>query len=374
MIFEFPLKTLSISTLYIDQQVVDNIHVRFIQSRIDAPVFIVDDVQKVFQSVLRADDPVKVGKESLFLTINRGNFVRKCPGTRFYTCCGYYILNIGTFCTMDCSYCILQIYFHPPILQFFVNYQDMLQELQTLFSTKKLTRIGTGEFTDSLIWENWTDLSRFLITNFSTQSSAVLELKTKTTAVEKLGRLRHNRKTIIAWSLNTELIIRNEEHRTAPLSARLNAAAKCELWGYPLAFHFDPMIIYDGCEADYRQVVEALFSCISPDNIVWISLGTFRFIPSLKTIIQKRFPKSKIIYGEFIPGIDGKMRYFKALRIDLYCKIVSWIREMAPNLLIYFCMEDDEVWKRVLGFVPSEHGGLSKMLDDRARLICGLDR
>lgn len=363
---------MSISTLYIDQRVVDNTHVRSIQSRINAPVCVVDDVHKLFESVLRADDPVKTGKEILFLTINRGNFIRKCPGTRCYTCCGYHILNIGTFCTMDCSYCILQTYFHPPILQFFVNYRDMLQELKTLFSTKKLTRIGTGEFTDSLIWEHWSDLSRFLITNFSTQSSAVLELKTKTTAVERLGRLRHNRKTIIAWSLNTDQIIQHEERRTAPLFARLKAAAKCESWGYPLAFHFDPMVIYDDCEKDYRQVVEALFSFISPANIVWISLGTFRFIPSLKPIIQKRFPKSKIIYGEFIPGIDGKMRYFKTLRIDLYRKIVSWIREIAPNLLVYLCMEDDETWKKSCGFIPSQRDGLSQMLDERVKLICGL--
>ncbi len=249
----------------------------------------------------------------------------------------------------------------------------MSQELQILFSKKKLTRIGTGEFTDSLIWESWTDLSRFLVTSFSTQSHAVLELRTKTTAIERLGRLRHNRKTIVAWSLNTDQIIRDEELRTAPLFARLNAAAKCESWGYPLAFHFDPIVIYDGCEADYRQVIEALFSRISPDNIAWISLGTFRFIPSLKTIIQKRFPKSKIIYGEFIPGLDGKMRYFKPLRIELYCKIVSWIREIAPDLLIYFCMEDDEVWKRAFDFIPSQRGGLSQMLDERAMLICGLD-
>ncbi|OQY57486.1 MAG: hypothetical protein B6245_16810, partial [Desulfobacteraceae bacterium 4572_88] len=53
-------------------------------------------------------------------------------------------------------------------------------------------------------------------------------------------------------------------------------------------------------------------------DVVWISLGTFRFMPSLKPIIQDRFPDSKIIYGEFIPGLDGKMRYFKPLRIRLY--------------------------------------------------------
>jgi len=274
---------------------------------------------------------------------------------------------------MDCSYCIMQSYFHPPVLQYFVNRDDLEAELNNLFAKKSISRIGTGEFTDSMIWEMWTDLSAFLVPKFSRQSYAVLELKTKTTAIEKLKSLRHNRKTIVAWSLNTTKVIGNEELRTTSLAARLKAAAKCEEWGYPLAFHFDPMIIYDGCEEDYRKVIEQLFSHVSSENIVWISLGTFRFMPSLKSIIKKRFPDSKIIYGEFITGLDGKMRYFKPLRIELYQKIVSCIRSMAPDVLIYFCMEDDEVWKKSLGFIPSERGGLPKMLDETAARHCGLN-
>ncbi|MBU4288583.1 MAG: DNA photolyase, partial [Proteobacteria bacterium] len=228
-------------------------------------------------------------------------------------------------------------------------------------------------FTDSMIWEMWTDLSAFLVSKFSRQSCAVLELKTKTTAIEKLKSLRHNRKTIIAWSLNTTKVIEDEELRTASLAARLKAAAKCEEWGYPLAFHFDPMIIYDGCEEDYRGVIGQLFSHVSSENIVWISLGSFRFMPSLKSIIKKRFPDSKIIYGEFIQGLDGKMRYFKPLRIKLYQNIISHIRSIAPDVLIYFCMEDDEVWKKSLGFIPSECGGLPGMLDESAARHCGLN-
>lgn len=275
---------------------------------------------------------------------------------------------------MDCAYCILQSYFHPPVLQYFVNQDDLFSELDDLFSEKAVKRIGTGEFTDSLIWEKWTDLSSFLIPKFSSQSHTVLELKTKTTAIDELKLLRHNRKIIAAWSINTNKVIRNEERRTASLSARLKAASKCESWGYPLAFHFDPMIIYDGCEEEYKQVVEQIFLHVSFDNIAWISLGTFRFVPNLKPIIQKRFPHSKIIYGELISGLDGKMRYYKPLRIDLYRKIVGWIREFSNDVLVYLCMEDDEVWKKSLGFIPSERGGLPRMLDESAIDICGLNQ
>lgn len=358
--------------IYIDKNVVDSSQITSILSRLKIPAVVVNGAHEVYDAISCADDPVQEGKKILFLTRNKGDFIRKCPGTRYYTCCDYNILHIGTFCTMDCSYCIMQAYFHIPVLQYFVNRNDLEAELNNLFAKKSVCRIGTGEFTDSMIWEMWTDLSAFLVPKFSRQSCAVLELKTKTTAIEKLKFLQHNRKTIVAWSLNTNRVIGNEEVRTTSLTARLKAAAKCEEWGYPLAFHFDPLIIYDGCEEDYRKVIEQLFSHVSSKNIVWISLGTFRFMPSLKSIIKKRFPDSKIIYGEFITGLDGKMRYFKPLRIELYQKIVSCIRSIAPDVLIYFCMEDDEVWKKSLGFVPSECGGLPRMLDKSAVRHCGL--
>jgi spore photoproduct lyase len=187
-----------------------------------------------------------------------------------------------------------------------------------------------------------------------------------------LKDLDHNRKTILAWSLNAEKVIQSEEKHTTTLTARLKAARRCVAWGYPVAFHFDPIVIYDGCEPDYQAVIQKLFSYIPPESIVWISLGTFRFIPALKQVIQERFPTSKIVYHEFIPGLDGKMRYFKPLRMNIYKKIMQWIKAAAPNVCVYFCMEDDEVWETCLGYAPSKAGGLPEMLDAAAVAHCGL--
>ena len=362
-----------LTKLYIDQQIADNPTTRSIQTRLKVPTEIVGHPQQVYDAISSAADPVKRGKEILYLTRNRGAFFKSCPGTSHYRCCDYQILHIGTFCHMDCTYCVLQTYFHPPILQYFVNHEDLMAELDTILSQKKIRRIGTGEFTDSLIWEIWTDVSRHLIRRFASQNHAVLELKTKTTAIQRLQNLVHNRKTITAWSLNTNHIINTQERATASLAGRLKAAVRCESWGYPLAFHFDPLVIYDGCEADYARVIRDLFSNVRADNIVWISLGTLRFPPALKATIENRFPESKIIYEEFITGPDGKMRYFKPLRIRLYRKIIARIRELAPSVLVYLCMEDDEVWQESMGFTPAEVGGLPYMLDVSAAKHCQLN-
>ena len=146
-----------ISKLFINQQVADHPMTRSIQSRLKLSAKTVQNAQQVYEAVSSAPDPVQQGKETLYLTQNRGAFLKSCPGTRHYTCCDYQILHIGSFCHMDCTYCVLQTYFHPPILQYFVNHEDLMAELDRVLgkSTNKIRRIGTGEFTDSLIWELW---------------------------------------------------------------------------------------------------------------------------------------------------------------------------------------------------------------------------
>ncbi|MDM8539254.1 hypothetical protein QUF70_21070, partial [Desulfobacterales bacterium HSG17] len=225
---------MALSKICIDRHVTDAPQVKSICSRLNLPVEIVQDARQVYELVLDSDDPVQKGKEILFLTRNQGNFIKKCPGTRYYTCCGYMILHIGTYCNMDCAYCILQSYFHPPVLQYFINQNDMLAELDSEFAGKNTRRIGTGEYTDSMIWEFWTDLSQMLVNIFARQSYTALELKTKTTAIDKLEHIDHKKKTIMSWSVNTKAVIQENERGTASLTARLKAAARCQSWGYPI--------------------------------------------------------------------------------------------------------------------------------------------
>ena len=364
---------MKIKKLFVDADIEPHPETKVICKAIGLPAETITDPGSLYRWINQSSDPIRLGKQTLYLTRNKGDFLKACPGTKEYTCCDYQILHVASFCFLDCSYCILQSYFHPPMLQFFVNREDLDRELTVFFDRGHRKRVGTGEFTDSLIWEKWTDLNAFLVTRFSEQSRAVLELKTKTVNIERLEALNHNRKTILSWSLNTPTVIASEERFTAPLRSRLEAANRCQSWGYPVSFHFDPMVLYKGCEAEYKEVVRAIFDYVLPENIVWISLGTFRFMPSLKPILAERFPSSKIAYGEFITGLDNKMRYFKPLRIRLYQKMVSWIREIAPDVTVYFCMEDEEVWEKSTGLIPEPEGGLGRLLDKSAAVICGLD-
>lgn len=326
----------------------------------------------LYHTINNSPDPVAAGKGYLVLTRNKGAFIKKCPGTRDYICCGYQILHIGTYCTMDCSYCILQAYFHPPVLQYFLNHDEMETEIAALVDQKNIFRIGTGEFTDSLIWEPWTHLSDRLVPLFGNQDYGVLELKTKTVNISRLEYLPHNNRVVLAWSVNTPAVIKTEERDTAGLINRLEAARLAQSWGYNVALHFDPLVIYDGCIAEYEAVIDLIFDTLNPAQIAWISLGSFRCMPELKDIIEMRFNNSGLPYGEFITGQDAKMRYFKPLRLKLYKALVKRLQQRGPNVFAYFCMEDPEVWLATFGFNPDDRGGLSHMLDCHIKALCNL--
>jgi spore photoproduct lyase len=314
---------------------------------------------------------LKEGKRSLLLCENQGEFLKDCPGTREYRCCEYRVLNVGLGCPMDCVYCILQAYLNTPYMTFFVNTDDLFRELTAKLDAHPapLMRIGTGEFTDSMALDRITGLSTRLVHFFAQQGKGVLELKTKSAAVDNLRNLHHNGRTIVAWSLNSEEVIGRQEIRAATLEQRLGAAARCVDWGYDCAFHFDPIISYPGWEKGYKKVIEQLFDKIPADRIVWISLGGFRYLPSLKSIASERFPQTRIFAHEFIDGMDDKKRYFRNFRVKLYKSIYAELRtRCAPGTCIYFCMESDEIWREVMGFAPVEKGGIGAMLDRAAEL------
>ncbi len=321
-------------------------------------------------------DVISWGKETLFLTKFQGRFFRPCPGTKNYICCGYKIFHIGQGCPLNCTYCILQAYFNQPWLSFFINVlEDGLRELIEVFKSLppgRVLRIGTGEFTDSVALDPFTQLNRKLVEFFATQERAVLELKTKATYIEPLKDLDHRRKTIVSWSLNTERIAGSEEINAPSVGERLRTAKTVSSWGYPVGFHFDPIIYYPGCEKEYIEIVDQIFDMVPADNIVWISLGTLRYMPSLKEIALLRFPKTKIYSEEFIIGLDGKKRYFRSLRVELYQALYRAIRKHSKEVCVYLCMESPEVWKESFGFSPLTQGGLPKMLDKAAIKVCKL--
>jgi spore photoproduct lyase len=329
-----------------------------------------------FEIVDRLPEGTSYSPDTLEVVAFRGRMLKTCPGTSHYLCCGYRILHFGIQCSLDCTYCILQAYLNQPNMRLFGNFGDVLSELQRELATNPdlLYRFGTGEFTDSLLLDPFTELSRQLVPFFGRQPNAVLELKTKTDFIQNLRDLDHCGHTLVAWSLNAPFIRKHEEPKATSIGERLEAARQCAEWGYSLAFHFDPLIEHPNWQEGYAETVDRLFDAIDPDRIVWISLGCLRFMPALKPIIQARHTQSRILSGEFVRGLDGKMRYFRDIRAHMYAFMVERIRRSAPDCCVYLCMEGRDLWREAFGFSPEERGGLPAMLDEAVRRRMGIPK
>jgi spore photoproduct lyase len=324
-------------------------------------------IERGYNEERQGQFPSDMGKDLLHLIRYKGDFLKPCPGTKDYICCGYQILNIGTNCPLDCSYCILQSYFNRPHLRVFVNLEEELQKLIEIMEgdPHKIHRIGTGEFTDSLALDPIAGWTNILLPVFSGSSNAVLELKTKTCNINNLVNSKYRDRIIVSWSLSSPFISAREEKGAPVIKERIKAAQRCQSEGFIIGFHFDPLIFHEKWKDEYKRTLDLLNDNIDPKGIIWISMGSFRFIPDLKTIIRKRHKKSLVLKGEFIPGLDGKMRYFKQIRIELYSFMKENLEKWHEDLGLYLCMESDDIWEKALGFSPRSSKGLSDYLDNR---------
>jgi len=312
-------------------------------------------------------------KETLRLVSFPGDFFKPCPGTRDYLCCGYRILHAGTNCPLDCSYCILQAYLNQPSLRVFVNLEEELPRLASRLDAEpeRIFRVGTGEFMDSLAldpWVKWTDL---LLPFFSKRRNAVLELKTKTDRIDGLLSSKVRKGIVVSWSLNSPSMASGEEHRAPSIRRRLEAARACQKEGFAVGFHFDPLIQHPGWKEGYLRTLDMLDRYVLPGGVIWMSLGCMRYLPALKPIIRKRHPRSVVLDGEFILGSDGKMRYFKPIRMDMYGFLAEHLGKWSRDLGLYLCMESGDVWQEALGWTPPDSVSLAGFLDRRVLSFFG---
>jgi spore photoproduct lyase len=308
----------------------------------------IEDIKSAIKAVPHGADIETYNRrrDLAIIVKNKDAFTKRCPCTKGALRCGYMILNVGFGCPIDCTYCYLQSYSNIPGIVLPANIEDYYRHIKDLDEkVKTRTRIGTGEFTDSLALDRYTGYSRALIPFFRDSKNLVLELKTKVADIPDVLETEPNENVVISWSINTRSIAEKYEKGSASVSERIEAARAAAARGYKVGFHFDPIVYYPDWENEYSKIVAELFSY---DNIrnstAWVSLGTMRYTPGLKQIAEQRFDDNMMFYqGDFFPGYDGKLRYADRLRADIYGKMRKWIKGSGVKTWVYLCMEPTEM-------------------------------
>ena len=336
---------------------------------------------ELLANVLRKSDSCKVEyfdgeylekqkEESLIVKYTNPKTLKECPCTNHYRGCDYQVLHFGDNCPFECTYCILNAYFDSEDNVVYADVDSMVDECVEYLRNHEYLRLGTGEFTDSLVYENITGFSKLFIEKLFKRlddekigsQKVSVELKTKSLNVSSLYDLKYKKNVVLAWSMNAQSVQKFDELKTSTIKQRLSKAKEAIKNGFKVSFHFDPIIFFENWKNEYIQTVNMIFENVPSEKIAFISLGSFRFMPHLEKYMLKKYSYSNIMQAEFIKAVDGKMRYPYALRRDMFRTVYSQIRSHSKSVTVYFCMEGERTWNDVVGFYPESDEELGKIL------------
>ena len=281
--------------------------------------------------------------ETLLIHQEQYDFVKPCPCSQGSAGCGYNLINLGFGCRFECEYCFLQQYQNLHAILLPANVQDFLAKIDQTNWRKGFfdrPRIGSGEFTDSLVFDELTQYSHDIVPFFRARPHLQFEFKTKSVCIEGLLQEGGAENVVVSWSVNAPAFIEQVEHFTPSLTQRLTAAAQVVQAGYRVGFHFDPVVPVAGWQESYAQTARQIAQSVPVEQVAWISVGLLRFSRELKKAVENRFPNNTILDGEFLLDFDGKMRYPQTLRQEVYDYLVPLLRQLFPHTQVYICMED----------------------------------
>ncbi len=290
---------------------------------------------------LKKPAPMTGAKKNLVLTRLKADPLKEFHAMTESAGKRYYSLDLVSNCHLECTYCILQSYLeNNPAITVYTNIEEILERLAAqLEELPRGSVVGTGKIADSLALDEITEHTKTLVPFFARQNRVTLELKTKSDHIDNLLGLDHAGQTVVSWSMNPPEIIKREEYKTASFDERLAAAKKVSEAGYPVGFHFDPVILHEGWCEHYARAFDRIFRTIDADRIAWMSLGTLRFPARQARIMQKRFPNNTSVLDGLISTNRTFLHYPDDLREEVQLWLEAKIFEFLPKEKTYRCMD-----------------------------------
>lgn len=282
---------------------------------------------------------------NLFIGKKRGTLLKEAPPA-YGTKDGIHYYFIHSYnCVYECQYCYLQGYFQTPDMVFFINHEDILQEIEALYlkhqrETPELpVWFHAGEFSDSLALSHITKEWGLYWEAFKNWPYARLELRTKSANIKEILNLPASPNRIITFSLASQEGSKKFDLRTPALAQRLKALKKLTSQGHYYGLHLDPIIYQENFEKAYQDLAKEIGKL--PQNLLsYISLGVVRFTRDVYRQVENNYPQSPLLGENFIKSFDKKVRYSRPMRM--------WILQTVKNALInqgissekiYLCME-----------------------------------
>ena len=270
-----------------------------------------------------------------------------CPVASEKTvCCNLMTIDAVQGCSLGCSYCSIQTFYSDGKVSVDKNLAEKLANIP--LDPSKNYHIGSGQSSDSLVIGNKEGVLDAQLKFARENPNIILEFKTKSNNISHLLKTDLPDNVFVCWSLNPQLFIDHEEHGTASLNQRLQAAKDLSKKGVLVGFHFHPIVYYEGYEDDYKNIVKKVMSMFKPSEVAMISMGTLTFIKPAINKLRSTGLKSKVLQ---IPMADavGKSSYTKEIKKEIFSTVYDQFQPWHKDVFLYLCMEESSVWESVFG-------------------------
>ncbi|MHB1420592.1 MAG: spore photoproduct lyase [Bacillota bacterium] len=280
----------------------------------------------------------RAAKETLVVGVRKTLDFQSCKPS------AHYQLPLVTSCPGKCEYCYLATTLgKKPYVRVYVNTDAILDRAQTYINQRapETTLFEGSATSDPIPLEPYTGSLGLTVKFFAHQELGRFRFVTKFTDVDSLLELEHNGHTTFRFSINTDHVINEFEHGTPRLHSRLQAASKVSTAGYPLGFLIAPIIIYDGWEKDYQEMLGQLAKSIPSVNLTF-ELISHRYTLAAKKRILDIFPGTKLPMQEETRSFKfgqfgyGKYVYTKHQLEQMESFLRSAITQMFPSASILY--------------------------------------
>jgi spore photoproduct lyase len=258
-----------------------------------------------------------------------------------------YAIPLATGCMGHCHYCYLQTTLgSKPYIRTYVNLEDIFDQAMKYMEERKpeMTRFEAACTSDIVGLDHLTHSLKKTIEFIGQSEFGLLRFVTKYHHVDHLLDAKHNGRTRFRFSVNSRYVIKNFEPGTSTFDQRLEAARKVANADYPLGFIVAPIYMHDGWEEGYYELFERLANSLQGIDLpnLTFELIQHRFTKPAKKVIEKRYPKTKLVmdeekrkykWGRY--GI-GKYVYKDEEAKDIETSIRKYIKDFFPQAEIQY--------------------------------------
>lgn len=278
-------------------------------------------------------------RRNVFIARKKGMCVKKKPeGYGVAEKLHYSAVNAYN-CPFECSYCYLQGFFRSDDIVVFANTDDVVSQILDIHRTNPERQILLyfGDFCDALVYDTALHTTAYIAEALSQYPDIRCEFRTKSAAYIHLQQIKNTYTIIPAWTLSTEYVVATYEKGTAPLEARFKGLLSVIAWGFDISVHIDPVVYYEGCEEDYRELFVKIAKTLPAQNVVHISLGFLRM--NRDTYKAIRHVPGKAAITSYLTFEQGMYRYPQEFREKMTAIFYSIMEPIYGDRILYVCME-----------------------------------